>query len=242
VLPSIASQVQTQLGITSAGCIDIYAACAGFTYGVILAKGLVAGGTHKKILVIGAETLSKACDMTDRTTCILFGDAAGAVLVEASEENSLFGALTHTDGAHGKDLYIAHQAAPINGELPEANRMIHQTGRVVFKWAVNSLIKKIAELAELNKISLDDLDWLIPHSANKRILEAVCEGLDFPVDKCLESIHDYGNTSSASIPLAWYNGVKSGKIKVGDKVLLAGFGGGLTYSGIYIHNQIPRAE
>lgn len=238
VMPSVASQVQARLEIPNAGCIDIYAACAGFVYGITLAKGLIAAGTHKKILVIGAETLSKSTDFTDRTSCIIFGDGAGAVIVETSEENYIFNAATTTDGKYGKDLYIAHQAAPINGQQIEPNGLIHQNGKVVFKWAVSSLIKKIRELAEINDVALDKLDWMIPHSANMRILEAVCDGLDFPVEKCLESIRDYGNTSSASIPIAWYNGLKDGRIKLGDKILLAGFGGGLTYSGIYIHNQI----
>lgn len=237
-LPSVASQVQTRLNIRHAGCMDISAACAGFVYGIILAKGLIAARTHKKILVIGAETLSKVTDFSDRNTCILFGDGAGAVIVEPHSENLIFKAITDTDGSFGKDLYLSHQAAPINGETVDSNSCIHQNGRVVFKWAVSTLIKRIRDLSSLNNCSLDNLDWLIPHNANIRILEAVCKELDIPMDKCMESIRYYGNTSAASIPLAWHTGICSGKIKLNDYLMLIGFGGGLTCAGICLKNNI----
>ncbi|MBF0647350.1 ketoacyl-ACP synthase III [Dysgonomonas sp. GY75] len=240
VMPSMASQVQTRLNIPNAGCIDVYAACAGFVYGIILAKGLIAAGTHKKVLVIGAETLSKITDFTDRTSCILFGDGAGAVIVEASGENHIFDALTETDGSHGKDLYLAHQNVPINGEPVIPDRNLHQNGKVVFKWAVSTLVGKIQELTSRNHLKLEDIDWLIPHSANIRILESVCSGLNIPMDKCLESIRNYGNTSAASIPIAWYNGIESGKVKLDDNLLLIGFGGGLTCAGICLQNKIEK--
>lgn len=240
VLPSVASKVQAYFGIKNAGCIDVSAACAGFVYGLIIAKGLIAAQSHKKILVIGAETLSKSCDFTDRSTCILFGDGAGAVLVEASESNHLFNAVATTDGSLGKDLYISYRPAPIDGNVTIANGMVHQNGRSVFKWAVSTLVDKIKELADINNVALNDVDWLIPHSANIRILDSVCSGLNFPTERTLESIRNYGNTSAASIPIAWHNGIKSGKVKIDDKLLLAGFGGGLTYSGIYLNNQIEE--
>ncbi|WP_029904358.1 ketoacyl-ACP synthase III [Prevotella sp. 10(H)] len=240
VMPSMATRVQTALNIPNAGCIDVYAACAGFVYGIILAKGLIAAGTHKKVLVIGAETLSKITDFTDRTSCILFGDGAGAVLVEASNENYIFEGLTESDGSHGKDLYLSYQNVPVNGEEVIADNKLHQNGRVVFKWAVTTLIKKIEELAGKNHLKLEDIDWFVPHSANIRILESICEGLNIPMDKCLESIRNYGNTSAASIPLAWYNGIESGKVKVDDQLLLIGFGGGLTCAGICLQNKIEK--
>lgn len=240
VMPNMASQVQTRLNIPNAGCIDVYAACAGFVYGIILAKGLIAAGTHKKVLVIGAETLSKITDFTDRTSCILFGDGAGAVIVEASDENHIFDTLTETDGSHGKDLYLAHQNVPINGEPVIPDRNLHQNGKAVFKWAVSTLVGKIQELTSKNHLKLDDIDWFIPHSANIRILESVCSGLNVPMDKCLESIRNYGNTSAASIPIAWYNGIESGKVKPDDNLLLIGFGGGLTCAGICLQNKIEK--
>jgi len=240
-MPSVASQVQTRLKIKNAGTMDVSAACAGFLYGIVLAKGLIAAKTHKKILVIGADTLSKVTDFTDRRTCILFGDGAGAVIVEASDTtNHLFHALTGTDGFYGKDLYISNQEAPISGLPVIPNNKIQQNGKAVFKWAVQTLIENIRRLAAANNITLKDVDLMIPHSANIRILEAVCNELGFPIEKCLHSITMYGNTSAASIPIAWYNGLKDGKVKIGDKFLAIGFGGGLTYAGIYMENGIKQ--
>jgi len=237
-MPSVASQVQARLNIKNAGCLDISAACAGFVYGIILAKGLIASGASKKVLVIGAETLSKALNFDDRTSCILFGDGAGAVIIEASNENFIFQSITDTDGALGQNLYLSSQPAPVNGEKIINDNKIHQNGRAVFKWAVSTLEEKVKSLVELNNKTLDGIDWLIPHSANLRILETVCEGLGFPKEKCLESVKHYGNTSAASIPIAWYNGLKSGKVKLNDTIILAGFGGGLTSSAICIQNRI----
>lgn len=238
ILPSVASRVQTALNIPNAGCIDISAACGGFVYGIILAKGLIAAQTHRKILVIGAETLSRVTDFSDRSSCILFGDGAGAVIVEASVDNHIFNAITDTDGSYGKDLYLSNSAATINGQVVISDNKLHQNGRVVFKWAVSTLVKKIRELASLNHMNLDDIDYLIPHSANIRILEAVCRELNVPMEKCLESIRHYGNTSAASIPIAWHNGIVSGKIKPGDNLLLIGFGGGLTCAGICLRSNV----
>ena len=234
VMPSMASQIQNAFGIQDAGCLDIMAACAGFVYGIVLAKGLIAAGTHKKVLVFGAETLSKFTDFTDRTSCILFGDGAGVALVEASEQSKIFNAINGTDGSHGKDLYLSQHASAVNGEEIVPNGKIHQNGKVVFKWAIQTITHKAGELLSKNGLKLEDLDWIILHSANLRIIEAVAQELNVPMDKMLTSIETYGNTSSASIPLAWDLAAKSGKIKPGNKVLLLGFGGGLTYAGVII--------
>lgn len=238
ILPSMASRVQAKFKISNAGCMDISAACGGFVYGIILAKGLIAAQTHQKILVIGAETLSKVTDFSDRNSCILFGDGAGAVIVEKSTDNHIFKAITDTDGSYGKDLYLSNQAALINEQVIISDSKIHQNGRTVFKWAVSTLIKHIEELASLNEVDLQNINFLIPHSANIRILEAVCKELDIPMENCVESIRNYGNTSTASIPIAWYNGVESGKIRPNDNLLLIGFGGGLTCAGICLQNNI----
>lgn len=242
LIPSVSSQVQSQLKIKNAGTIDIAAACAGFVNGIILAKGLIAANTHKKVLVIGADMLSKKIDMEDRTTCVLFGDGAGAVLVEASDENHLFETITGTDGNHGKDLYLSNQNAPINGIEIIANDRFHQNGRVVYKWAVQTLAEGLKELCDKNKIELDKIDYFIPHSANFRMLEAVFKELNVPIEKCLDSVRQYGNTSAASVPLAWYEGLKNGKLKKGNKVALIGFGGGFTYAGICIENNIETIK
>ncbi|AQX86845.1 ketoacyl-ACP synthase III [Elizabethkingia sp. HX WHF] len=238
--PSVASKIQDRFNIPQAGCVDISAGCAGFVYGIIMAQGLIASGSYKKILVAGAETLSKICDFTDRTTCILFGDGAGAVIVEASEQKQLFSSTTITDGSYGKELYKSEGHASINGENVVNDGKIHQNGRTVFKWAVSTLPVEILRLLEKNKLSLQDITWMIPHSANIRILENVCEELGFPKEKCLQSVTDYGNTSAASIPIAWYNGIKDRKLQPGDLIVLAGFGSGLTFSGICLRNQIAN--
>jgi 3-oxoacyl-[acyl-carrier-protein] synthase-3 len=234
VMPSMASQVQNYFGLQNTGCLDIMAACAGFVYGLILAKGLIAAGTHKKILVLGAEALSKFTDYTDRTSCILFGDGAGVALVEPSEKAKIFSAVTGSDGSHGKDLYLSQHASVVNGEQIEANGKIHQNGKVVFKWAVQTMSQKVRELLAINNMELGDLDWVILHSANLRIIEAVAGDLDCPMEKMLTSIENFGNTSSASIPLSWDIASKAGKIKPGNKMLLLGFGGGLTFAGVIV--------
>ena len=234
VMPTMASQIQNAFKITGAGCIDVMAACAGFVYGIVLAKGMVAAGTHKKILVFGAECLSRFTDLTDRTSCILFGDGAGVALVEPSETPKILATITGTDGSYGKDLYLSQTATTVNGEEIKRDGKIHQNGKVVFKWAVRTIAQNAGELLRKNNMELADLDWIILHSANLRIIEAVANEINFPMEKMLTSIQQYGNTSSASIPLAWDLAKQAGKIKKGDKMLLLGFGGGLTFAGTIV--------
>jgi 3-oxoacyl-[acyl-carrier-protein] synthase-3 len=234
VMPSMASRVQNNFQIPNTGCIDLMAACAGFVYGIILAKGLIASGTHKKILVIGAETLSKFTDFSDRTSCILFGDAAGVALIEPSDKAGIWSSVTGTDGSHGNDLYLTQNNQVINGEQVVVNGKIHQNGRVVYKWAVQNMSQKIMELLAVNNLKLADLNWIILHSANLRIIEAVATAINYPLSQMLTSIELFGNTSSASIPLAWDLAAKAGKVKMGDKAVLLGFGGGLTYAGVIV--------
>ncbi len=233
-MPSMACRVQYRLNMTRAGALDVYAACAGFSYGVVLAKGLIAAGTHRKVLVIGAETLSKVTDFEDRSSCFLFGDGAGAVLIEADAVGNIGACVTGANGEGGSDLYMSGLAETLNGLPIKRNRTIVQNGRKVFKWAVNTVSAQIKVLLEKNNLTLDEIDWLIPHSANLRILEAICNDTGFPMTKVLESIIDYGNTSSATIPIALYNGIQSGRVKRGDRILFIGFGGGLVFAGAII--------
>jgi len=233
-MPSMACQVQHRLKLAHTGALDIYAACAGFSYGIVLAKGLIASGTHRKILVIGGETLSKVTDFSDRTSCMLFGDGAGAVLIEAAEVGNIGACITGSNGEHGPDLYISGLAPSIDGQPLVMNRCIVQNGRKVFKWAVTKISEQMKVLAEKNDLTLEEIDWFIPHSANLRIIEAICNDTGFPIEKTLESIVNYGNTSSATIPIALYNGIQSGKVKPGDKIMIIGFGGGLAYAGTVI--------
>jgi 3-oxoacyl-[acyl-carrier-protein] synthase-3 len=233
-MPSMACTVQYKLGFTKAGALDIYAACAGFVYGITLAKGLIAAGTHRKILVIGAETLTRVTDFTDRSSCMLFGDGAGAVLIEADPVGNVGFCITGANGEGGQDLYISGFADTLDGHPISKNGKIVQNGRRVFKWAVQTVSTKMPELAKANGLTTEQLDWCVPHSANLRILEAICKDTGFPMEKMLESIIDYGNTSSATIPIALCNAVRDGRVKAGDKIMLFGFGGGLAYSGTVI--------
>lgn len=231
VMPSMACQLQYRLGLTHAGALDISAACGGFGYGVVLAKGLINSGMCRKIIVVGAETLSKVTDFEDRTSCILFGDGAGAALVEAAEKGNILAQVIGADGSGGQDLYLSTQNTLVNGEVIKANNKIVQNGRKVFKWAVSQMALQFNALLEQSGLSIEDIDWFVPHSANMRIIEAICKQVGLPLEKALESISIYGNTSSASIPLAFNEGLRTGKVKRGDKVMMLAFGGGLTYAG-----------
>lgn len=233
-MPSMACRVQYLLNMPQAGALDIYAACAGFSYGIVMAKGLIESGIHKKIIVIGAETLSKVTDFSDRSSCMLFGDGAGAVLIEAAESGNIGACVTGASGEGGPDLYISGFAESIDGHELTMNRCIVQNGRKVFKWAVNTAAAEMKTLLSKNNLLLEDIDWFVPHSANLRIIDAICNDTGFPNEKVLESIVDYGNTSSASIPIALYNGIQSGKVKRGDRIMIFGFGGGLAYAGTVI--------
>ncbi|HAD14510.1 MAG TPA: ketoacyl-ACP synthase III [Saprospirales bacterium] len=233
-MPSMACRIQYKLALSQAGALDIYAACAGFSYGIVLAKGLISAGIHKKILVFGAETLSKVTDFTDRTSCMLFGDGAGVVLLEADKTGNVGDCITGANGEGGADLYISGFADNIDGYPLKMDRTIVQNGRKVFKWAVTKVAEQMQVLAAKNNLTLQDIDWFVPHSANLRIIEAICNETGFPIEKALESIVDYGNTSSASIPIALYQGIVQGKVKKGDKIMLIGFGGGLAYAGTVI--------
>ena len=234
IFPSVSSQVTHQLGLNNAGAMDISAACAGWIYGLIMAQSFIDSGMYKKILVFGGETLTKITDFTDRTSCILFGDGAGVALVECGIEKKFYKGITGTNGEGGKDLYMTHLSDIINGEKVNDTRKLVQNGKAVFKWAVTTVSEKIKELLVLNNLSIEDIDWFIPHSANMRIIEAIGTNIGIGREKTLESIQMYGNTSSASIPLAFYEGLCSGKVKKGDKILLFGFGGGLSYAGTIV--------
>ncbi len=231
-MPSVAAILQDRLGLKNCGAIDISAACAGFVYGIALANGLIAAGTHRKILVFGAETLSRVTDFSDRTSCVLFGDGAGAVLVEADERGGILAIETGSEGSGGKDLYMTTQPRTIQEVEAVADGKIHQNGRAVFKWAVSTISELARELPKKAGLTMADIDWFIPHSANLRIIEAICQQSGFPIEKTLESITSFANTSSASIPLAFDLGLKNGRVRAGDTVMMIGFGGGLVYSGV----------
>ncbi|XEC93397.1 ketoacyl-ACP synthase III [Paenibacillus tarimensis] len=232
--PSVASRVQAKFGIRNAGTADVQAACAGFVTGLQMANGLILTGAFRKILVIGADTLSKITDYTDRTTCILFGDGAGAALVEAAEEPSFIGAYTDTDGQYGHHLYRSALSAKIGEADIAATGTIVQNGREVYKWAVSRVSEGVRHILSRYEIAVNDIDWFIPHSANLRIIESINERTGIPMGRTLYSMVEYGNTSAATIPLALHKGIKEGRIKRGDLLLLYGFGGGLTQSALLV--------
>lgn len=231
--PNVASQIQEHFNIKQAGAMDLNAACAGFTYGLHVANGLITSGLHRKILFVATETLSKITDYTDRTTCILFGDGASAVLIERDTETPSFIA-SHmgTNGAGGVHLYRTNLSNTMHGNPLSTSGKIVQSGREVYKWASRTLPTGIKELVEKASLEVSDIDWFVPHSANLRMIESICERSGFPLDKTLTSVEYMGNTSSVSIPLALQKGIDEGKLKAGDTLLVYGFGGGLTHAGL----------
>lgn len=238
--PSVASRVQQAFGIKACLAIDLNAACAGFVAALQMANGLLLTGAYRKLLVIGAETLTKITDYTDRSTCILFGDGAGAMLVEARSgvPGAFLASDAATDGAGGRHVYCAGIADTMDGEQLEGSGKLVQNGREVYKWAVTQVPLGVKRLLERGGFSLDKLDWLVPHSANLRMIEAICERLEFPIDKVLESVAHNGNTSAASIPLALDAAFRDGKLRKKQLVALYGFGAGLTQAGLLLRWEL----
>jgi 3-oxoacyl-[acyl-carrier-protein] synthase-3 len=232
--PAVSSLVQAKLGISQAGAMDLNAACAGFAYGLHVANGLISAGLHRKILVVGADTMSKITDYTDRTTCILFGDGAGAAIVEQSEISGFIGYHMKSEGEGGHLLYRTGLSKEMNGAALVDTQKVVQNGREVYKWAVSTVPAGMKLLLQKAGMKLADVDWFIPHSANLRIIESICEHSGFPMEKTLHSMEYYGNTSAATIPLALDMGLREGKVKPGDTVLIYGFGGGLVQAGLLL--------
>ncbi|TDF99195.1 ketoacyl-ACP synthase III [Paenibacillus piri] len=246
--PSVAALMQDRLGIpASAGVIDLSAACAGFVYALHTANGFIASGLHRKVLVVGADTLSRITDYTDRTTCVLFGDGAGAALVERDDEESSFEAFhLGTDGKGAMHVYRTGLANKLNGVELQDTQLLVQNGKEVFRWAVRTVPDGMKALMDKSSLSLDQVDWFIPHSANLRIIEPVCEKSGFPIERTLYSLVQFGNTSAATIPLSLDLGIRDGRVHNGDRLLLYGFGAGLTHAGLLLKlrldPQIQRPE
>jgi 3-oxoacyl-[acyl-carrier-protein] synthase III len=231
--PSTACLVQHKLGAKKAWGFDLIAACSGFVYGLTTAAHLVGCGTHKKVLVIGSDTMSRIIDYTDRSTCVLFGDGAGAMLVEPSnggEEAGFIDFSNEIDGSGGDFLKMPAGGSRMPASVETVqNRMhyVHQEGQQVFKYAVRKMYDICSELLERNNLQLSDVNWLIPHQANKRIITAVAERMGLS-DRVIINIEEYGNTTAATIPLATRSALESGKLKKGDLVLFAAVGAGYT--------------
>jgi 3-oxoacyl-[acyl-carrier-protein] synthase-3 len=232
--PSSACMLQTKLGLTSIPAFDISAACSGFVYGISIADQFIRGGMYKNILVVGAEIISRFVNYQDRETCILFGDGAGAFIVsraQPDEKNIIFSSHLGAEGSLG-ELFILPSGGskiPFRQEaLDRGDHWFRMKGREIFKNAVRTMSSACAQALEFNNVSADQVDWLVPHQANNRILEAVADHFKFPKEKVISIVHDMGNTSAATVPVAFDTAVRDGRIQRGQMILLTAFGAGLT--------------
>ena len=228
--PSTACVVQDKLGAhTACAAFDIQAVCAGFTYALATADAFIRCGTYKKVLVIGAETFSRILDFQDRGTCVLFGDGAGAVVLEASPEPGILSTALHADGSQRDILCVPGRAG--NGEV-HGSPFMTMDGQAVFKLAVKVLEQVAHEALEKANLKPEQIDWLVPHQANIRIMEGTAKKMGMSMDKVIVTVHEHGNTSAASIPLALDSGVRSGQIQRGQYLLLEGVGGGFAWGAV----------
>ena len=219
--PSVSCMIQERLGATKAAAMDVGAACAGFMYGMITAQQFIKTNAYQKILIVGVDKLSKITDWTDRNTCVLLGDGAGAVVLgKVSEGKGILSFELGADGTGGKELY-----------QNEANHLV-MNGREVFKFAVRQMPQSCVNVIEKAGLNKEDVDYLVPHQANIRIMEAARQRLGIAEDRMAKTVQNYGNNSSASIPIALSESVNKGKIKDNDIIVLVGFGGGLTWGAV----------
>ena len=228
--PSTACMVQKKLGVTSnCAAFDVQAVCSGFLYALSVADSFIKAGVYKKVLVVGAETYSRIVDYNDRTTCVLFGDGAGAVVLSASDEPGIMATSLHADGNYGDILSLPGK---LNNGVVEGKAFVYMDGKAVFKLAVTWMDKVGLEAMDKAGLKNTDIDWMIPHQANLRIMQSSAKKLDIPEDKVIVTVDQHGNTSAASIPLAIDAGVRDGRIKPGQNILLAAIGGGLTWGAV----------
>lgn len=234
VFPSTACLLQDRLDIHGCAAFDVQAVCTGFVYALGVADKFIKSGTHKTALVIGAETMSRTVDWSDRTTCVLFGDGAGAVILEASEEQGILSTHLHADGKY-KELLTVPAGVSENPALFQSGEAYMQMkGNEVFKMAVNTLGRIVDETLAANNMEKTDIDWLVPHQANIRIINATAKKLSMSMDHVVVTVHEHGNTSAASVPLALNVAVRDGRIKRGETILLEAFGGGFTWGSALI--------
>jgi 3-oxoacyl-[acyl-carrier-protein] synthase-3 len=230
IFPSSACLLQARLGANGCPAFDVNAACSGFIFALTTADKFIRSGAAKTVLVVGAETLTRILDWTDRNTCVLFGDGAGAVVLKADAETGILSTHLHADGGK-KELLYTPVGVSAGFQLDQKNAGIRvlMAGSDVFKHAVKALDSVVDEALEANGVSKADLDWLIPHQANLRIIEATAKRLAMPMDRVILTVHKHGNTSAASVPLALDEAVRSGKVQRGQLVLMEAFGGGFTW-------------
>lgn len=226
--PSTACLLQKKLGVANhCPAFDIQAVCSGFVYALATADNFIRAGSAKCVLVVGAETMSRVTDWTDRSNCILWGDGAGAVILQASDEVGIISSHLHADGSHAGLLDI-----PSGVSKQDGSKTIHMEGNAVFKIAVNTLDAIVDEALAANGLNKTDVDWLVPHQANIRILQSTAKKLGMDMDKVVVTVDKHGNTSAASVPLALDIAVRDGRIKRGETVMMEAFGGGFTWGAI----------
>jgi len=226
VFPSTACLLQAKLGVKGCAAFDVQAVCSGFVYGLGIADNFIRAGTHRRVLVVGAEVFSRILDWNDRGTCVLFGDGAGAVVLAAGEQPGVHATVLHADGSHAGILSVPGNLC---GGRIVGSPFLQMQGSQVFKIAVRVLDEVARETAAAAGIGLDEVDWLIPHQANLRILEATAKKLGLARERLVVTVDRHGNTSAASIPLALDEFVRAGRIKAGHKVMMQGVGGGFTW-------------
>jgi 3-oxoacyl-[acyl-carrier-protein] synthase-3 len=225
--PSTACVVQHKLGMTNgAAAVDVQAVCSGFIYAMAMADSMIKSGAHKKALIIGAEVFSRILNFEDRTTCVLFGDGAGAIIMARSTEPGVLATKLHADGSHANVLCVAGN---VHAGVITGSAFLYMDGKAVFKLAVNVLEKVANEVLEIAGLTASQIDWLVPHQANIRIMQSTAKKLDMPMDKVIVTVDQHGNTSAASIPLALDVAVRDGRIQKGQTVMLEGVGGGFTW-------------
>lgn len=230
--PSCATKIQGLLGNTKAFAFDVSAACAGFVYGLSIADALAKNMKLKNVLLIGSETLTRHVDWTDRSTCVLFGDGAGALLLQMDDTNDDCGIIAtklYSNGEPEKHDYILSRDPAFDD-----SKYLKMNGRPVFKYAIECMAQSMKEILSENNMTIDDIDWIVPHQANKRIIESMCKMHDFPIEKTVITTENHANTSSASIPLAIRAAMDDGRIKKGDTLLLSALGAGLVWGSAII--------
>jgi 3-oxoacyl-[acyl-carrier-protein] synthase-3 len=236
VFPDTANLVAHAVGIKNAFCFDINAACSGFLYALTTGAKFIEAGTHKKVLIVGADKMSSIIDYKDRKTCVIFGDGGGAVLLEPDTEGyGVMDSLHFSDGVGAQYLYqkAGGSRYPASHETVDAREhYVYQDGRPVFKAAVKGMADVVMRVMERNELSTEDVAWMVPHQANKRIIETVSRMADFPREKVMVNIEKYGNTTAGTIPLCLHDW--ESQLNKGDKLILTAFGGGFTWGAIYV--------
>ncbi|MBL4657353.1 MAG: ketoacyl-ACP synthase III [Flavobacteriales bacterium] len=236
LFPSTANLITDKVGAINAFGFDVMAACSGFLFALTTGSKYIESGSHKKVVVVGTDKMSSIVDYTDRATCIIFGDGAGAVLLEPTEdENGIIDSVLHSDGSGAEFLHLkaGGSARPASYEtIDNKEHFIYQEGQTVFKFAVKKMAEASVEVMERNNLQGSDIDWLVPHQANKRIIDATANMMDLDHAKVMLNIEKYGNTTSGTLPLCLWDW--EDKLKKGDNLILAAFGGGFTWGAIYL--------